>query len=494
MRILPGSNQTVAHESVTSRMLVDYGIKNPDFIPTIMRLWSEEESPLVQLLDVKGLKTKGLNFSTNDSNYRTVGSNHIQYAIEHADWRKFHWALGPSGFTFVCDAYPNEPGKNQSIIYAWADSNWAGYQETIEMADNKTQLYVLADPVEDDGNTWRYKLKIVTGELTDFVDPYLFNENFEAAAVMNMHEHDFSERGTEKYTFHGFGDAFLTLQRFKYSWSGTAKAMDKNGVSGKWVMHNGQKLFLSEAHERMMKMAAEYLNYQIIFGKTTVSQDTKKVILHNDQGREVMAGNGIMYANDGAINFPMQNGWTPKFIDGFLAEIDGYIRPGKDGYREVVVMAAPKSSMSFSQCLRDMGVTMNANIEGSGADKGINDTYKYYELDGIRVIVKRFAALSSNRRPGLTLDDGTRNNEWDAVVVPLGKTENGNNGIELVQLRPMASGTVAGIDESGRIATSVDGSSSHILFQNGVINRNQVFNIYRPYWTASRESMYVGRG
>lgn len=487
MRIIPGTLQTVAHESVTSRLLVNLGVSKPDFIPTIMRLFPEE-SPLVSLLDIKGLKTKGLNFSTNNENYRTVGSNHVQYKFAHADWRKFHWVLGPQGVTFTCSAYPTEPGRNQSIIYAWSDSNWAGFQEIVELADNRTQVYMLEDPVEDDNNTFRYKLKVVTGENDEYVDPMLFNENMEAAATMNLHEQDFSERGTQKYTGGGFADSFLSLQRFFYSWSGTAKAMDKGNVTGKYVEHTGksgktQTLFLTEAHERMMRMAAEYLNYQIIWGKTTVTADTKRVLLKNDKGREVMGGNGIMNANDGAIDFPMQNGWSKKYIEYLLSEIDGYIRPGEDGNREIVLLAAPKSYLSFQSAMRDMGVTMDSNIEGTGANKGINDTYAYYELGGLKIIPKRYAALATNRRPGIDLQDGSRSNDWDAVMVPIGLTEMGERGIELVQLRPMAEGSVAGLDEGGNIATSVDGSSRHVLFQNGVISRIQPFRIYRPYYS-----------
>jgi hypothetical protein len=486
MRILPGTLQTIAHEAVSSRMLVNIGVSKPDFIPTIMRLFSEE-GPLVSILDIKNLKTKGLNFSTNNENYRTVGSNHIQFRYEHSDWRKFRWVPGPRGNAFECPAYPTEPGRNQSIIYAWSDMNWAGFQEVIELADNRTQVYSLVDPVEDDNNTFRYKLKIVTDDNDDFVDPMLLAEGMEAAATMNLHEQDFSERATQKYINGVFGDSFLSLQRFMYSWSGTAKAMDNGKVTGKFVEHTDNKgrkqnLFLTEAHERMMRMAAEYLNYQIIWGKSTVSVDTKRVILKNEKGREVMSGNGIMNANDGSIDFPMQNGWTKKYIEYLLSEMDGYIRPGEDGEREVVFLAAPKSYLSFQSCMNEMGVTMNSNIEGSGSNKGINDTYAYYELGGLKIIPKRYAALATNRRPGIDLQDGSRSNDWDCIAVPIGRTEMGERGIELVQLRPMAEGTVAGIDEGGNIATSVDGSSKHILFQNGVISRIQPFRIYRPFY------------
>ena len=492
MRILPGGAQEVAHESVTGRLLMDMGVNKPDFIPTILRLF-REEAPLIRLLDLKGYKSKGIDFFTNNGNYRTVGSNHVQYPLEHADWRKFHFAQNTDGLTFVSDVYPTEPGKNGTFFYVWFDSNWAGYKEVIELADNDTQLYVIEDPQEGSMNTWRYKVKLVTNDRDDFVNVDLMEAEMEATSNMNLHEHDFSERGTEKYTFNGYGDCYLSLQRFKYSWSGTAKAMDKKGKSkGEWVEHNGQVTFLGEAQKLMMKRAAEYLNYQFIFGKQTVTTDTKQVLLKEDHGRDVMAGNGIMHANDGALEFPLQNGFTKKWLELFMQEIDGYVSGDNNGVREVMFMMAPKAFFNFQSAMGEMGVTMNANIEGSGRDKGIVDTYSFYELGGIRIIAERYTALASNRRPGIAMPDGTKSNEWDTFVMPLGLTTGGSPNYELIQLRPSTEGTVAGIDMGGNIATSVDGSSTHVLFQNGIISRIQPVKIYRPNWQRSN-SVYLNR-
>jgi hypothetical protein len=71
----------------------------------------------------------------------------------------------------------------------------------------------------------------------------------------------------------GFGDAHLTLQRFKYSYSGTAAAMDKNKkVTGRWVQAGdyNQKSFISQAQDDMMKMISKYADFQIMEGKSTV--------------------------------------------------------------------------------------------------------------------------------------------------------------------------------------------------------------------------------
>lgn len=467
----------VAHESVSDAMLLEKGIKRPDFLPTIMRLWPDE-APLIQLLDIKGQKTKGLHHGTNDANYRVVGSNHVQYPIETSKSRMDTWTEGPGNKVFVDDFHPDQPGYGGSIVTAWANGNWAGYQEVIEMADG-TLGYVLYDPELDTNNAFKYKIKVFgRQDGTEYFDPSNFEQGAEFKAQMNAHEQDWSERGTEKYQFDAWGDAYLTLQRFKYSYSGTAKAT--TSMSGYWTMHNGQETFLEKQEALMMKRAAEYLNWQLIWGKSTVSTQGKtKVTLTNDKGRDVLAGNGIMNANGGALKMPINNGWSRSFIDTLLADMDPYVQPDHQGVREVAILMTHKNYLSFQRAMGEMGKTMDSNIEGSGDQKGINDTYKYYEIAGIRLIPKRWKALDPQNRPGKRLSDGSKSNEWDAIAVPMGNTPNGNKGLELIQLRPSVGGTVAGIDQGGNIASSVDGTSHHKLFQNGIVSHITPFYIKR---------------
>lgn len=473
MNFEKGGVTSVAHKSVSSRMLLDAGVLNPDRIPTIMRLFPDE-APLISILDIKGQKTKNLNYATNDGNYRTVGSNHIQYPVQMSDERMDQFEVGPDGKTFICDAYPDMPGYGNTEIGFYSNGNWAGFQEVIELGD-RTQLYILDDPEAID-NVFFYRSKIVGYQDGDYVNPEVFNQGNDYKAIYNLHEQDFSERSTEKYKFDGWNDTYLSLQRFSYSWSGTAKA--STNVSGRWVMHQGNRAFLPQAHEEMMRRAARYLNNQIVWGKGTVSsQDKSKVTLFNKLGREVLAGNGIMYANDGYIDMPLNGGWNNAFMDSFLQSIDPYITTDQDGVREVVLLMTNKAYMAFERYLGSIGKTRDNNIVGDGAEKGINDTYSYYEFGGIRIVPKRWTALDSANRPGIRRSDGTKNNEWDVIAIPTGMVGN-KNGIELVQLRPSSQGTVAGIDAGGNISNSVDGSSTHVLFQNGVISHKTPFLIH----------------
>jgi len=479
MKFVRGGIKEVAQESISSRMLMDAGMNNPDFLPTIMRLY-RDSSPLNYILDLKGMKTKGLHFGTNGGGFNTVGSNHVKYRMAETEARIEHIRANSAGVTFEDELLNNtNPGQYQSIVNIFTDTNWGGFQEIIELSDNRTQLYIIDDPEEVEDGVWKTRVKL-WGKVHDaYIDPILLVDGAEFQVVTNAHEQDFSERGVEKYQFKSWGDAWLTLQRFKYSWSGTAAAILKGQkkVAGRFVVNNGEVAFLTKAEDDMMRRAAQQLNYQYIFGKSTVTTEGK-VIVKNLKGREIMAGDGIFYSNGGPVDIPY-NGWSREFLEWFMTEIDQYILPDQDSKYEVVLMMAPRAYTSFQALMRNLGTTVDSNIVGSGADKGFIDTYSFYELGGIRLIA--FKEPSMTLRPGIKLSDGSYHNDMDVIVLPLGLTSDGKNGVQLIQLRPMKEGVVAGIDEGGKIASSVDGSSKHVLFQNGIINQNKVFFLRRPY-------------
>ena len=487
MRVKLGGIVSIQNETISGHMLMERGYKNPDFIPTILRL-PELKSPLISILDIKGLKTKGLNYSSNftNGNYRTVGSNVIEYRIETTDMRKEHIKANPDGVCFVDDANPTQPGYGKNPFYVYLDSDYIGYKEIFMLADTATHLYVISEGGKEMSNgSYEYEVKLFSDQVTDYVDSTLLNEGYEVQQSMTAHEQEGSERGNEvRLPFAGVGRTWLTLQRVKYSYTGTAKAMDKGGVSHGYLVDHfaggkTQTTFLDMAEMQMLKDASRFTEFAIMEGKPTVSQETNKVLITDKNGREVMAGSGIMWANDGPIWFPQPNGWTQGFLNALLMDIDPLITRGADGKRECFLAMAPKAYQSFTILMGQMGRTINNNIEGTGAEKGIIDTYSFYEFAGIRIIAERYDAFS--QRPGIVLKDGSKTNEWDCYLIPLGQTNGGRNGVELCQLRPAVNGTVAGINEGGQVASSVDATHKHMLWQIGVISQIQPLRIYRPY-------------
>lgn len=483
MRYISGP-QEFANQTPTSHELVKYMINEPDILPGVMTLWKGEITPFSSLLAERGLTSRGLFTGLNNKNYRVVGSNHVQYAIQHSDRRLLSFVKGPAGTTFKCDAYPNEPGKFQTIIDVYSNSNWISPKDVVELKDGETLLYVADEilPQEvqgTDGICWHYRMKVVTNTPETFVDPELLSEGSQFGFVMTMFEHDLSETAYEKYTFDGWGHAYMTLQRMKYSISGTANAMKE---STRWVEHRGQKTWLSYAQDQMLKRWAQANEYANLMGKGTVTVNGD-VLMKDLRGREIMAGDGILNQGDGAFRFPY-NKFTKSFLESIMQDMQ--IRAGSNGKTELAFICGQKAYWEFQKLMGDLKIleVNNNAVEGTGENKGVNATYKYYEIAGVRVVPQLYKWFDSPDRPQWIRDDGTRNESWKGIFVSLGNAQSGETGVELITLRDrMKMGSVSGIDKGGEgMSNSVDGSHHHILFQSGVILRNQdgVAMIYRP--------------
>lgn len=488
MRVI-GGPRVYNKETITGKMLMEFGYSNPDFLPTIMRM-PEFRSPFISILDQKGMKTKDLNYASNwnNSNYRAVGSNVIEYRIENKDMRKEHFKANPDGLTYVDEFNATQPGLNKNAFYVYLDSDYIGYQEVFVLADNDTQLWCIGEGGKEmENGSYEYLVKLVSNELNDYVNPDFMSDGAEVMLGQTLHEQELSTRANEvRLNTASIGRSFLSLQRVKYSYSGTAQAMDKAGNNkGMYqVVHVAggmkQSLYLEQAEMQMMKDVARFTEFQILEGKSTASEkDFYKVLLRNAEGKEVLAGDGVMHANDGPIEFPMPSKWTKGFLEAFLTEVDPHITEDRNGKREIFLGQAPRAYLSFQQLMTEMGQTVNDNIEGTGAEKGIVDTYSYYELGGIRILSNRIGSFAD--RPGFLLKDGSKTNEWTQYAIPLGLTPGGRNGVELVTLRPMTKGTIAGINEGGDVASSVDGTHKHVLWQMGVVSQIQPILINKPY-------------
>lgn len=485
LRLLPGTPPDIAGESITSYSLTRNAIANPDRLPIVWQLFNDDVAPISALLGIKGLYTKGLRDNSTMGGYRVVKSNHVMFPIKNTDRRKLYFVADSQGRTYVDDANSStgKIGYGKAPFYIFLNSNWARPNEIIELSDNTTQLFIYSEeePVYVDG-CYRYEVKLHSNSYEDYIDAELLEAGSEAGVGMTAYEHDFSETGSEKYTFDTWGHAYMTLQRVKMSISGTAEAM---GTSKEWYAYQtarGQSYptYVDYAEKEMLRRIAEYHEYQIIFGKGSVDIDGN-VVLHNKRGREIMTGDGILNQGEGAYEYPMNGEWTLKFLESMMMDID--IRSGEDGLKEVVFGMGLQSLNSFNRMMRKENfVTQNNNVEGTGASKGVINTYGFYEMNNVRVIPKHIRWMDDPGRPSKWLSDGTRKSSWDAIAIPLGKTPGGDRMIELTQLRPMVQGTVNGMNKGGDgMATSVDGKHTHVLIQSGVIFRGKALRAFRYY-------------
>jgi len=487
MRLLPGQPADVVGESITSYSLTRSAVVDADVLPRVYQPFADEEySPLSAILAEKGYFTEGLREGTWTTKFRTMASNHIMYPIASSQKRKIHFALSDTGVSYYSPAYTTQPGYRGTPFYIYLDNNWARPKEVIELSDNRTQLYLYSEeePIEANG-AWRYEVRLNTNDKDDYCDTNLLASGEEAAVGMTQYEHDFSETGSEKYTFDGWGHAYMTLQRVKMSYSGSAAAMKPSRDWYAYQNKRGEKNYgyLDHAEKEMLRRAVKYHEYQLLFGKCTVDVDGK-VFMHDKRGREVMAGGGLLYGNDGAVERPMTTaGWTELYLRALMQDLD--LRSGREGHKEAVIIGGYENIASFHNLMFKLGYkTLNNNIVGSPntAEKGINMDYSYYEFMDCRLIPMRYRWFDNEERATKILSNGSKKGSWDAIVCPLGFTAEGDNLLELVQLRPAVTGTVNGID-SGKedLASSVDGSSKHHLWQTGIVSRTTVQYCFMPW-------------
>ena len=485
MRLLPGQPADLVGQSITGYALTKLAINNPDILPRIYQAFSPEEySPISSMLAERGYFTKGLREGAWTQKFRPVASNHVMYRIASSQKRKILIAANDSGITYSSSSYASMPGYRGTPFFIYTNNNWARPNEIIELNDNKTQLhcYDQSEPTEFSG-VYRYEVRLMTNDPEDYCDPTLLEEGSEAAAVMTAYEHDFSETGSEKYTFDGWGHTYMTLQRVKMSTSGTAEAMESNGDWYKYDNANGKAMrgFIPFAYKEMLRRAVQYHEYQLIFGKTTVTVDGQ-VFLHDKRGREIMTGSGLLYGGDGAYERPLtRKGWTMKFLESILRDAD--IRSGKDGHKEMLLVGGFSNILSFNQMMKDNGFKplnnyVDQKIDGSGT-RGVNMDYDWFQMMDIRIIPKRYRYFDSEDRPQKYLSNGDARGSWDSMLIPMGFTTEGDNMLELVQLRAPILGTVHGMDKGGdNMASSVDGKSVHYLWQTGVVSRTNIHRIF----------------
>ena len=177
MRYVPGFNPKVANESITSHMLVNHIISEPDILPGVTKLWRNEITPFSSMLADRNMFSSGLGKGFSSSQYKVVSQNHVQYAIESSDRVVVRLVNGPGGTPFVCDPYPTTPGKNQSVVTIYVDTDWLSPKDVFEFADNQTLGHIFDERLPEMTSTGAYalKIKVVSGSRDSYIDTFLLS-------------------------------------------------------------------------------------------------------------------------------------------------------------------------------------------------------------------------------------------------------------------------------------------------------------------------------
>ena len=494
MRFLNNPMQGFSNETTTSNHLLSMAVNQPEILSQSVTLFRKEHAPFTSLLaDRKQVLGNSVfaKFGT-ERGYTRVGSREVRWNIKGMENRVGHIVRD-----FVCEAYPTEPGKYQSEVKIYLDTNWFSPRDVCELSDNETFVYFYTDrlPEETEAGIYEYRAKLVTNTKEDFINPQLLvaGAGNDISVMYNMFEEG-SETAYEKYTSHEMARTFMTIMRLKWSITGTAEAMKSN--TNFWVTHNGANLWMSQQEAQMLKRFSAYRENQALFGKGTVGLDGK-TLMTLANGIEVMAGDGLLNQGDGVWKMPYNpNAFTTKVLDTILMNMS-ITSSMANNDMAVAVIGGYGAIDNFSNMMKGFAGTDPKVVEGTGSTKGINADYMYYQKNGIKFYPVRHKWFDDIERAGRANVDqhGMRNQSHRMIFVSLGDMEIGQPQIELLALgdRQLKKGSVNGINKGGDMANSVDASHHHILTETAIANRdiNGIAELFVP--TINRSSFYVAK-
>ena len=474
MRILPGAPREFANETPTTAHMSNYLISYPEMLPHVFTAWDNEVSAFTSLLARRNMYSGPLALKPEASRggYKIVGNRKVMWNIKGFSERKIRFVKDA-----VCEN-STEPGKHQTIIKIYTDNNWASPKDVLGLADdNRSQLYIAEDrlPEQVELGCWEYRTKVNTNDVNEYVASGLLKAGMEANILFNQYE-EMSETAYEKYTFDEKAYTYLTIQRLKWSISGSAEEYKANAV---WMQHNGVNMWISKAQAEMLKRAAIYRENQIMFGKSTVAPNDQ-IILKTMEGFDVCAGDGIMNQGDGAWRLPYYD-LTMKHLDTLLDNMAIY----QNSYgAEVALICGNWFRSRFNKLMRNEAGVDPKVVEIEGQGKGINMDYDFYKYNGIKIIPTVVPWFDSPMRASLVGPDGIRTSSKRAIFCSLGNIRTNEPAIELLALgkRNWLEGEVNGINKGGEMANSVDGKHHHVLFETGVALKdlNGIAEMYTP--------------
>ena len=494
MRFLTNPPQGYANETTTSNHLLTYAVNQPEFLANVASLWRKEHAPFSSLLAQRGNVLGNSVFEKvgSEKGYTRVGSREVRWNVKGMENR-----VGQIVRDFVCEAFPAEPGKYQSEVKIYLDTDWFSPRDVCELSDNKTLVYFYTDklPEQTETGVWEYLAKIVTNTKEDFINPDLLKAdmNNDISVMYNMFEEG-SETAYEKYTSNEQARNFMTIMRLKWSITGTAEAMKSN--TNIWVEHNGVKMWTTHAEMQMLKRWAAYRENNILFGKGTVGPDGK-VLMKLKNGVEVMAGDGLLNQGDGVWKMPYNpQAFSEKTIETVLMNMS-ICSSHMNQDTAVAVIGGYGAINKFSNVMKDFAGVDPKVVETTKTGKGINADYDYYKKNGITFYPMRHAWFDDIERAGRANVDqyGMRNESYRMIFVSLGDIDINQPQIELLALgdRQMKKGTVNGINRGGDMANSVDAMHAHVLTETSIANRdiNGIAELYVP--TINRNSFSVAK-
>lgn len=484
MKLLSGTPREFANQTPTSHHLMKYAISSPEILPYVATLFQGDQTAFSSLLANRGLVSGSLYSEANpkSKSYKVVGNRKVMWKVKGSKLRKGRLTANEAGLFFICEAQGNlTPGKNQSVVSIFLDTNWFSPKDVLELDDLRTQVSVVDDmlPREVTAGVWEYKVKLVTNEKTDYIQPSLLAANKEVGFLYTAFE-EMSETAYEKYTFNDWAYSYMTIQRMKWSISGTAQEMSTSKV---WVEHNGMKLWTDYADIEMLERWAIARENQLIFGKGTVN-DKDEIILKDMENRDLIIGDGLLEQGDGSFRMPY-NTLSKTVLHNVMKNMQMF--SNSDGIVEIGVLGGQDALWAFHDLMKNDLVNGGAGsiVEGTGSAKGINLDVAYYQYSKVRFTPVWYRFFDDVARPQSYTINGKRPESGRMIFASLGNVKFNQPNVELLALgkRSFIRGEVNGINKGGDMANSVDGRHVHVISETGIACHDPygIAELYIPY-------------
>lgn len=485
MRFVNGHPKELANQTLTSRELMKYAISAPEILPYVATLFANQHTSFSSLLAQKGLVSGNLYSETNpkSKNYRVVGNRKVMWKVAGQKIRKARIVPGPDGATYN-DAFnqDQQPGKGGAPVTIYIDTNWFSPKDVLELDDNRTQVHYASNklPEEVSPSVFAITVKLISRDKSAYIPPSLLAEGKEIGWLFTAFE-EMSETAYEKYTFGDMAYSHMTIQRMKWSISGTAQEMTPNQV---WVEHNGVKLVTNWQDLEMLERWAIARENQLIFGKGTVDEKDN-IYLKDMENREIIIGDGLLEQGEGSFRMPY-NGLSKTILHNVMKNMQLYAN--NDGVTEVAVIGGQDALWDFHDLMTPLMINSGAGnkiVEGEGSAKGINLDVEYYQYAKVRFVPVWFKFFDNPGRPQSVTVNGRNPESGRMIFLSLGNTKYNQPNVELLALgkRSFIRGEVNGMNEGGDMSNSVDGKSVHVLSETGIALHDPygVAELYIPY-------------
>lgn len=468
MRIVPGNILHHADRTMNVPALTEALAIAPEIIYNVSNLYEEHETAFSSFLARKQLTASGLFADAKSPDWQVIGNRQFKWPLEGRSHRK--------GRIVSNNGAGETPGIGHTLVTLTVDTDWFTENETLQCWDARTILFVREKHKAGDGN-WNYVIQLVSSDPSEFIQPALIAPGEELSSGYTMYP-EASEDASERITHPEWHTEWLTIQRFKYSITGTANAHKL------LIEHNGKYLMAEAQHIRTLRQVMRARENQLIFGRASIDATGNHVGVRDKWDREIVAGNGIIHQGDPSMKFTYNNmtlGWIENLLNHMQLSLTG-----TSSGTEIVFGGGLAFYTEFHRAMRGI-FEMNPIVfsQGEGENKGVNATpFGYYQFNGMKLIpiwikafddpmsAQKFDSWGQNYRSrmgfalnlGSTLGGGSPN----VRLLALGNSEEDRRYVEREILGMTGGGVKNSKSNRMMVSSSVDAKEVHILMETGL--------------------------